>query len=480
MARMNRLCAFAALSLLLPLQALAQAPNIVLIVSDDHGTDLGAYGNAVISTPNLDALAGEGLVFERAFAAQAICSPSRSSILTGVNPLRHGAHRNHSAIRPGIRTLPDYMQSLGYRVALAGKTHFGPIEQFPFEYLAQRPNGESDSATFIAKYFESIRRFISASEQPFMLLVNSNFPHSLGGEDGGFPTPTHYQPEDVNVPGYMVDTPETRLALAGYYELVSALDKDIGTLIKLVDQSSSAANTAVIYTSDHGAGFAFEKWTNYNAGLHVPLIVRYPNVVKPGIRASALVSLMDILPTVMELAGSQAPPDLDGKSFAAVLSDPSLEHHRYVYATHTTLGIRNSTDAFPIRSIRSDRYHYIQNLNPSGEFTNNITKKGQGGWFSWLEKARSDEFASERVRWYQKRTAEEFYDLQLDPNELNNVVLNDAYAELVSTHRQALEQWRHSQQDLGVNHPSTETILLETFWHAFKDKVGFWFHKVFG
>ncbi|GAB5453597.1 MAG: hypothetical protein Hals2KO_39250 [Halioglobus sp.] len=269
----------------------------------------------------------------------------------------------------------------------------------------------------------------------------------------------------------MVDTPETRSSLAGYYELVSTLDADIGTLLELLDKSPAAKDTVVVYTSDHGAGFPFEKWTNYDAGLRVPLIVRYRGVVAPGSRTRSLVSLMDLLPTFLQLAGGEAIENLDGESFLQVLKNPQEQHHKYVFGTHTTLGIVNATDPFPIRSVRSDRYRYIQNLNPQGLFTNNITEKGQGGWFSWVEKARSDEFARQRVAAYQRRPAEEFYDLGSDPFELNNLAADPDVAGALLEHKAVLQDWRESQQDQGLNHPGSGSVFAEMAWHATKSNV---------
>lgn len=476
MLKVCRLIANASLCLLmLPLLVHADTPNILLIISDDHGLDMGSYGNTDVATPNLDQLASQGVLFENAFATQAICTPSRSSIYTALSPLRHGAHRNHTKVYSGIKTMPTFMQSLGYRVALAGKTHIGPKEHFPFEYLPAQPNTLSNSNTYISKYFHSINEvFNSEGERPFLLVVATSLPHSVGGKDGGFPEPVLYNPEIVAVPGYLVDTTETRHALAGYYDLVTAMDKDVGTVLDLLDRSPAAKDTVVIYTSDHGGGFAFEKWTNYDAGLHVPLIVRYENLFSSGSRTQALVSLVDLLPTFVDIAGGRPIENIDGKSLLPVLKNTEATHRQYVYGTHTTLGIVNSSDAFPIRSVRSENYRYIQNLNPQGVFTNNITEKGQGGWFSWLNQALSDEFAKERVHAYQNRPSEEFYDINNDPMQLNNLANDAHYAGVIAEHRKVLNQWRTEQQDQGLNHPHTGSLIPGMTLYNVKRRIENW------
>mgnify|MGYP000577598217 CR=1 FL=1 len=479
MLKVCRLIASVSLCLLvLPTLVCADTPNILLILSDDHGVDMGSYGNTDVATPNLDQLASQGMLFEHAFAAQAICTPSRSSIYTGLSPLRHGAHRNHTEIYSGIKTMPAFMQSLGYRVALAGKTHIGPKEQFPFEYLPERPNTLSNSKTYISKYFHSINKvFNSEGERPFLLVVATSLPHAVDGEEGGFPAPTLYNPETVAMPGYLVDTAETRQALAGYYDLVTAMDKDVGTVLDLLERSPASKDTVVIYASDHGGGFAFEKWTNYEAGLHVPLIVRYKNMVAPGSRTQALVSLVDLLPTFVDIAGGRPIENIDGKSLLPVLKNAEETHRNYVFSTHTTLGIVNSRDAFPIRSVRSENYRYIQNLNPQGVFTNNITEKGQGGWFSWLDKASSDEFAKKRVYAYQNRPSEEFYDVNSDPMQLNNLANNADYAAVIAEHRKVLDQWRTEQQDQGLSHPFTDSLIPGMALYNVKRRIENWINK---
>ncbi|MCY4425740.1 MAG: sulfatase [Halieaceae bacterium] len=444
---------------------MADQPNILIILSDDHGArDIGAYGNQRIRTPHLDALAAQGMRFDSAFATEAICTPSRTSLYTGLYPLRHGAHRNHTEVYEGVRSMPHYFSSLGYRVALAGKTHFGPMSAFPFEML---PRGEGDT---VVKSHQQAMAELFDDPAAFLLVVATSLPHSDSRSGGGYPRPENYQPADVELPGYLLDTWETRQARAGYYELVSRLDDDVGRVMGLLARSNAAGNTLVIYVSDHGSGFPYEKWTNYDAGIRVPLLVRWPGKVEEKSSSNALISLVDILPTLLEAAGGDAPADLDGRSFLGVLEGESEAHLPYIFATHTTLGIRNSGDAFAQRTIRSDRFKYILNLNPQGRFTNNVTEQGQGGWYSWLELAKTDNRAGERVALYQKRPAEEFYDLEKDPHELLNLAASKGHQALAAKHRVKLEQWRKQQGDQGLAHPYTGQNLFELWWHEMRQR----------
>jgi N-sulfoglucosamine sulfohydrolase len=465
---------FLALVFLISPFASAKQPNILLILSDDHGiTDSGAYGNTVIKTPNIDSLAAEGMRFTSAFATEAICAPSRQSVYTGLYPMHHGGHRNHTEVKADTLSLPHYFMPLGYQVYMAGKKHYGPAEAFPFIDLKKSENTYSDSDSLISGYFKAMEKIFNHNDQPFFIMAATSLPHTLFGLKEGYPEPTNYQPKEIPIPPYLVDTLETRTQRAGYYELVSQLDTEIGTLLTILNNSKAKENTIVIYASDHGAGFAFEKWTNYDAGIRVPLIVKWPNNIIANSQSDALVSLIDLLPTLLEAADGEAPSTIDGQSFLPVLKGNSSSHRELIFATHTTLGIRNASDASPIRTVRSERFKYIRNLNPSGIFTNNVTEKGQGGWFSWQKKAGNDLFAKQRVQLYQHRPAEEFYDLLNDPYELNNLAGQAPYKEQQDYLNKALDNWMVEQNDLGLDAPVTpknlpwwQTILAMLFFAA--------------
>ncbi|MGI9284761.1 MAG: hypothetical protein ACR2P1_05185, partial [Pseudomonadales bacterium] len=150
-------------------------------------------------------------------------------------------------------------------------------------------------------------------------------------------------------------------------------------------------------------------------------------------------------------------------------------HHNQIFATHTTLGIRNAEDAFPIRTVRTAQYKYIRNLNPDGKFQNNVTEKGQGGWFSWVEKAKTDDFASQRIKRYQHRPAEELYDIEKDPYELRNLAGLSAYANVLEEMRPLLNTWMRQQNDEGLEAlmtPSNVGIatIFDTFILAIKNR----------
>jgi len=413
-----------------------EKPNIVVLLSDDHGIlDSGCYGNKVVRTPNIDRLAEEGTRFTAAFTATAMCAPSRSTLYTGLYPHRHGAHPNHSAIRAGVKTLPYYLCELGYLVALAGKRHIKPIRSFPFEYLKL---GEVDE--YLAK----------VGTGPFCLVIATRDPH---GPYKKLPPGEGYAPEEVHVPPYLVDTPETRQIMADYYNSVAALDGQLGEYLEMLRNRGLEENTLFIYTSDNGTGFPFAKWTLYDAGVNVPFIARWPGRIKAGVASDAMISFADVLPTCIEVAGGTPRENLDGISFLPVLDGKKSEHHDLIFGTHTTKGIISGSE-FPIRCVRTKSHKYIRNFNPGGAFTNVLThgrsrREADAAlfWKSWLKKAERHSFARERVEKYQHRPAEELYDLRTDPYELKNIAGDPSQRQLLASLRNRLKEWMKQQGD---------------------------------
>lgn len=424
-------------------------PNLVLFLTDDHAKmDSGCYGNEVIRTPGMDRLASEGMKFNNAFSITATCTPSRCSIYTGLGPFRHGSHENHSQLKPNLKTLPHHLKKLGYRVLLAGKTHIKPLSAFPFEYI----DTEGDWQDVIVEEGSEVEQFLSTSEakdRPFCLVIATNNPHVP------WPLEADYNPDDVKLHPYLLDTPDTRKAMANYYTDVSAMDRELQMTLDLLDTNDLAVNTAVMFASDQGPQFPHAKWELYNYGMNIPFIVRWPDKVKAGATSNAMLSTVDILPTFIEMAGGSPPADIDGQSFADVLAGDTNHHREIVYGTHTRDGMMNY---YPIKAIRTDRYKYIWNLFPERAFTNHITNSNQfaerGGeqlWDSWMRLAATDATARERVKNYQHRPEEELYDITKDPAELNNLAGDSEYREIKQKLRTGLEAWMDSQGDTGKN-----------------------------
>ncbi|MEN8203123.1 MAG: sulfatase [Bacteroidota bacterium] len=409
-------------------------PNIVLFLADDLSfRDLGCTGNNVVHTPNVDKLASEGLQMTGMFTPTAMCAPARSALYTGLFPHRNGCHMNWGAVKEGTLSLPHYLQPLGYRVALVEKVHVNPREAFPFDYM------KADS---MENYLKSV------GNQPFCMIYASHEPHGPHREG-------RITAEDVSSPVNWPDTWESRDLHARYLNDVEAMDREFGELVDMLERNSLLENTVVIFTSDHGHEF-FAKWSCYDEGIHIPFIVKWDGVLGKGTRNPAFTSLVDLLPTFTEMAGGVAPENIDGKSFLQVLKADKKEHRSYIYSAHTNRGIISGS-AYPIRGVRSERYKYIENLNSEAMFQNKNTHGWEWDtaaaeqiWKSWLHLAETDPSATARVKFYRKRPAEELYDLQNDPFELNNLAASEAYDSTRVRLRSELYGWMEQQGDRGL------------------------------
>lgn len=432
-----------------------ERPNIMLVIGDDMTwRDCEPYGNDEVRTPNITRLAQEGMRFDAMFTATAMCAPTRQQLYTGMYPVRNGAYPNHSRVYDGVKSLPHYLKSLGYRVGLIGKKHFGPPESFPFETVGRR--GGKDAASDV----EAIAEFVNCDRrQPYCLIVASNEPHTPWNRGDA----TTYNPETLTVPPYLVHCPETRRSLQPYYAEITYLDGQLGSCIRVVDGSGRKDNTIVIFTSEQGSPFPFGgKWSCYETGLKTAFIVRWPAKVKAGTRATAMTQYVDVVPTLLAAAGADpgvietGRPDahgktgFDGRSFLDVLLGRTDAHRDHVYGAHTTRGIINGSACYPIRSVRSARYKYIRNLNHKAIFYNVVSTRPNDLLHVWKKRGETDPSIAARARFYQYRPAEELYDLDSDPYELNNLAADAKHAEVKGALKRELELWMQQQGDEGV------------------------------
>ncbi len=422
---------------LLPLAAQERRPpNIVLFLADDLGyLDTTIAGAKDVRTPKLQRLADAGMTFTHAFVTSPACAPSRASILTGLWPMHSGAMNNHAPPRKEVKKLPEFLQELGYEVAAFGKVaHYNQDKLYGFDHYDKSHELATVSAWIAAR----------TAAKPLCLIVGTHQPHVPWPEKGDL------DPAAVEIPPTHVDTPETRAARSRYYADVALADRELGEIGELT-RSKLGKDTVFLFTSDHGAQWPFGKWNLYDAGTRVPLVVSWPGVVAPGTTTAAMVSLADLLPTFIELAGGKPPADLDGRSFAAVLRGKSAELRERIFTTHSRDGVMN---VYPIRSARSRDWKYIRNLKPEAEHTTHIdkgqTSSGREYWMSWEERAKSDPAAAAIVERYHRRPAEELYDLRSDPLERRNLASDAGHAQALAGLRADLDAWMRSQGDEGL------------------------------
>jgi arylsulfatase A-like enzyme len=456
----------------------ARKPHIVMFLSDDHGPEFaGCYGNKAIQTPNIDALARQGMSFTSMFTASPTCVPSRSVLYTGLYPARNGAMANHSVCKPGIKSLPSYLKTLGYRVVLADKIHVKPKEVFDFEYIkATLPPDPSQPRRYREEGLDTkvVDEFLAAhakdkTEQPLCMILADNSPHVIWEYN------KIYDPAKLPIPPYMVDTAKTRIGLANYYQDITTMDKRIGQILISLKKYGYEDNTLFIYTSDQGPEWPHCKWTVYDTGLRTPFIARWPGKVKPGAFCDAMISFVDITPTFIDIAGgppkaglikagAAGPPlvgaepavawrDLDGRSFLDVLLGKTKTFRDKIFASHTGDGTMN---VFPQRAVRDKRYKYVLNLRPENTWTTHFTKvegipnSHKDIWDSWIEKAKTDTETAKLLDIIQHHPAEELYDTKTDPYELNNIADKPESKLILDKMRDELKQWLAEQGDMLI------------------------------
>lgn len=430
---------------------LGSSPNVLLITADDLGLQLGCYGDKAVRTPHLDALAKRGRLFENAYVAQASCSPSRSAMFTGMYPhsngqygLVNGGFELHEPLRQ--QTIPALLKQAGYETAILGKLHVAPEASFPFDQRLRGDTRDVKSATAMAG------KFLREVKGPFFLMANFSDPHVLGlsprPPKEAFPTQYLGVPETPlkvgEVPPFpfqLIETQEQPERVTQYYNAVMRFDAAVGLLMAELEASGHAENTLILFVGDHGPPFFRGKTSCYEGGVRVPMMVVWPEVFKADERSAALVSTVDLLPTILDATALPLPTGLQGKSLRHTLDE---KQHREYLATE--FQFHGSMPFFPRRSIRDARYKLIHNLR-AGEAKPTQAVDGDVS----LSMAREAPYAGTRVGQAFERAANppefELYDLQSDPWEFDELSSKPEQAELLARMKSALLAWREETSD---------------------------------
>jgi N-sulfoglucosamine sulfohydrolase len=453
---MCRILLVSVVSLLLAPPAVAAAPkNVVLMVVDDQGLDAGCYGHAALRTPHLDALAATGTRFTHAFCTTSSCSASRSVLLTGLHNHANGQyglqHATHNFSSLGfVRGLPVLLREAGYRTCQIGKFHVQPAELYRCEVDLR---GGSAGPRNPVRMAEDVREFLSADdERPFFLYFCPTDPHRAAR---GFANeqeyddvePVVYRPEDVIVPPFLPDTPETRADLAEYYQSVSRVDQGLGALLRVLAETGHSEDTLFIYLSDNGSPFPGAKTTLYEPGMRLPLVVRVPGQATPGGTCDALVTWADITPTILDFTAAAGPKyPLHGRSFLGVIDQEHPQGWDEVHASHT---FHEVTMYYPMRVVRTRRHKLIMNLAHELPYPFASDLYESPTWQGVL--ARDDSHLGNRpVEAFIHRPRYELYDLEVDPHELTNLADSTEHAALLAELQANLRAWQEKTADPWV------------------------------
>lgn len=419
--------------------ATSPRPNILFVLSDDHSYPfLSCYGDTNVRTPALDRMAAEGMKFHRFFTAAPQCVPSRAAYLTGRSAVAARMTRFSSPLPRDEMTFMEMLRAdAGYFTGIAGRSFHldgsGGVDGTEYGRILAAQNMK----TFAARVdylctgsdivaIEQLREFLALkpAEKPFCLWLNFSDPHHPWTPPAG----DRPDPAALQLPAYLPDLPGVREQLADHCGEINRLDRAMQRVLELIESRGFAANTLVIFAGDNGMAFPHGKGSLYDPGANVPLVVRWPGVIKAGGESRALLSAEDIAPTILAAAGLAPGPKMSGRSFLPLLRGEAFTPNAHIFiergphaSTPVTVDIRsNSYDLG--RAVRSDRYKLIYNCTPWIPYAP-VDSGGGAGWRQMSAAAEAGELSEAyRLTYFTTpRPVYELYDLEADPAELNNL-----------------------------------------------------------
>jgi arylsulfatase A-like enzyme len=417
-------------------------PNIILIIGDDiSDNDFGCYGHPSIRTPNIDKLAAKGLRFTNAYLTTSQCSPSRCSVITGRYPHNTGAPELHMSLPEGQPLFPLELKKNGYYCALAGKWHLGRhwSKVFPDDHankafdeisIGGGSGGEQN-------WMKCLRQ--RPKNKPFFMWFASEDAHRGWSTDKGAKP---HKPEDAVIPPYLIDTPAVRRDMARYYDEVQRLDKYTGKVVEELREQGVLENTVIIFMADNGRPFPRCKTRLYDSGIKTPFIIHWPTGLKQKGKVShSLVSVIDIAPTILELAGLSSPQSFQGVSMTPLLADPTTSIRKYVFAEHNW-----HAQIAHERMIRSGDYVYIRNAHP--QLPQICGLDAQCPQQELRELARQGKLTPAQMDpLLEPRPAEELFNVSDDVHQLKNIAGDPKYHEVLENLRKVMNEWQSRTGD---------------------------------
>lgn len=451
-------------------------PNIIWISVEDMGPVLSIYGNEALNTPNIDRLAKEGVKYTNAYATVGVCAPSRFSIITGMYPTRLGAHNmrtgdhnnfkwpedvkfrqdkgvidksgvnipDYEVVTPSyVKPFTEYLRAEGYYCVNDNKCDYqfnAPFTAWDDVYGGGSYNNAPNGAPFFY-----VKNYYTTHESRIWMRKDK---------------PITVNPDDIPVPDYYPDIPMVRNDIARKYSNIEALDNEVGQLLEQLEVDGVLENSVIFFWSDHGGNLLRQKRAVGDSGLHVPLIIRYPDGYRAGEIENRMVSLMDLGPTVLSMAGIQPPGHMDGKAFEGVFEQPP---RKYIFGSADRFD--ECTDMQ--RSVLDGRFVYIKNFMPERPLIYRNKYREQIPMNKHLIELDSlDMLKGDAAYIFMKsKPIEELYDLESDPYEVHNLATDSIYSQKLTELRVQLKQWQTSIDDKGF---IPEHELIETFWPNMK------------
>ncbi len=446
-------------------------PNILLLVAEDLSARVGAFGDPLARTPNIDALAREGVRYPNTFTTAGVCAPSRAALITGMHQESIGAQHMRAVSSPRarylavpppeVRAFPEYLRAAGYYTFTDRKLDYqfsgvqagsGPFTIWDAEGEGSDWQGRADGQPFFgminllttheSALFAPTQELAAGSWQGALVASLRSWQRVRNGADT--------DPQSVSVPPYYPDTPEVRAGIATHYDNVAVMDDEVGGWMQRLREEHLLDDTIVIWTTDHGDALPRAKREVFDSGIRVPMVLRIPGAAAAGGEREQLVSFVDLAPTILGLAGITVPGHLHGRDF---LKAPPRQ---YIYAARDRIDEQDDR----VRAVRDARFKYLRYYQPGTPGAVHIDYRDQQPIMAALWEAHAaGTLSPAAAQWFAPRPVEALYDVQGDPHELHNLAFNPDFAEVLGRMREALAA--RPQADLSE---FSEADMAAQFW----------------
>lgn len=452
------------LFIMVPLLSFGQkSPNIVWIVCEDISPYLGVYGDATVRTPNIDALAKEGVKYTRVYTTAGVCAPSRSSIITGMNQISIGTQHmrtltdashlpegisSYSAVLPPhVKAFPEYLRQAGYYTTNNAK------EDYQFE----EPVTVWDDSSIGASYQNR------APSQPFFSVFNLAISHE--SQIISPPDSLYYDPDKMVLPLFYENTAQMRHDKAVLYTRIEQMDTDLGEIIAQLKADGVYEDSYVIFYSDHGGNLPWMKREILERGLHIPFIVKYPKRQHGGTVNNDLISSIDFAPSMLSIAGIKIPEYLQGKPFLGPMA--SNDKNKYIFAARDRMDVQVDR----VRSVSDGNFRYVYNFHPELPKFQNLAYRNQIASMKEILSMKDSGLIQNPylLDWFTSpKPVEELYYTTKDPDEVHNLATNPAFNLKKKELKKALFDWLEEVGDLSE---TPEKELVNSIWWQGADKA---------
>jgi len=448
----NLLLCFAFISIIVT-NAQQAKPNILWITCEDISPYIGAYGDKLVKTPNIDRLAREGIRYTKAYTTAGVCAPSRSAIITGMYQTSIGTHHMrtngaakyqpvppYSAVIPDyVKCFPEYLRKAGYYCTNNEKQDYqftAPVtvwdENGPAASFRNRPRN---------KPFFAVFNFMITHESQLFMRKDS----------------LRVNPDNASVPPIYPDTKTVRQDMARLFTNIELMDKQVGELIQLLKDDGLYDKTIIFFYSDHGGALPWMKREVLERGTHIPLVIRFPGGKNGGTINNELISAIDFAPTVLSLAGIKIPNHLQGQAFLG--AQKAKTPRKYVFAARD----RMDTEYDRVRMVRDQRFRYLYNYMPEKPYYQNIEFRLDVPMMKEILKLKEDgKLNKDQMAWFEPKPTEELYDVENDPFELHNLADDSKYKMKLDEFKSALQTWIKKNGDMGA---IPEMDMIKKWWN---------------